>query len=86
MFNEIIEYLKCKSMDEIIEACNDIYEYRYITGVLKQKSIIRKMSLETNFGVRDLCDCIETYASQTLFYAVKLLMIEKPYCFIDTRM
>lgn len=82
MRTKIIEYLKCKSMDEIIEACNDIYEYRYITGVLAESSIIRKMAKETNFFPRDICDAIEIYAGEKLRKTVKLLLLQRPFEFI----
>lgn len=85
MLKEIFEYLDCKSMDEIVEACNDIYEYRYLTGVLKADSIIRGMSSATDFPIRDLCDAIEEYAAEKFNRVVKMLMIEKPFRYIDTR-
>lgn len=85
MMEKIFEYLKCKSMDEIVEACNSIYEYRYITGVLNQNSIVRKMANETGFCARDICNAIEEYAAIRLKNTVKMLMLEKAHHFIDAQ-
>lgn len=82
MLNEIIECLKCKSMDKIIEACNDIYEYRYITGILSNNSIVRRMSKETCFKIQDLCEAIMDYATTKLQSTIKLLMLERTFNFI----
>ena len=80
---EIIKYLKKKSFEDIVKACNDIYDYKYITGELKENSILRVFASEMGTtNVRDIEAAVIEYASRKLSKSVLLLFETQPYRFL----
>ena len=82
----IKQYLDKQPVSTLLRACNDIYEWNYITGSLNKYSVVHLMAKETNMTECDIADEIVRYASFYKFdKVVKLLMLETPYMFIDTK-
>ena len=62
---------------DIIQMCNEIYEWRHVTGKLPQDSLTQKISKEYILNTRDFEKCIIDEANRRYNNIVKLLFEEK---------
>lgn len=72
------------SDDKLIEMCDEIFEWKYNLGILPDESPLRQLADETNMSVRGLEENILNEASHRFKKLILLLMLDRPYNFLDT--
>lgn len=72
------------SDDKLIEMCNEIFEWKHHRGILPDGSSLRQLSDESNMPVRTLEEYILNEASHRFKKIILLLMLDRPYNFLDT--
>lgn len=72
------------SDDKLIEMCNEIFEWKHHRGTLPDESSLRQLSNELDMPVRTLEENILNEATHRFRELVLLLMLDRPYIFLDT--
>lgn len=72
------------SDDKLIEMCNEIFEWKHHRGILPDGSSLRQLSNELDMPVRTLEEYILNEASHRFKKLILLLMLDRPYIFLNT--
>ena len=85
-YKEMEDYIKYMLTDtELVELCNDIYDYKHINGVLNKTSpLINLMENLEYKNIRDIENVVIEVASERLSKSVLLLLQSVPYKFFKT--
>ena len=79
---EIKNYIEHLDIDELIDLCNDISEWRYDTGELKTDCSLSQLSKDLQESPRRLEACILYESHERLGSIVKLLLKDEPCRYI----
>lgn len=80
---KIKDFLAEQTMDDIVQAANEIYDYRYTTGILPQNSVIEKFGKDLEYkNYRDICDAIEEFICEKMGNLIVLCLREHAEQFI----
>ena len=79
---EIKNYIEHLDIDELIDLCNDISEWRYDTGELKTDCSLSQLSKDLQESPRRLEACILYESHERLGSIVKLLLKDEPWRYI----
>ena len=82
-YMEMKNYIEHMSADGLVSLCNDIYEWKYITGTLKPNCTLNILAENLQYwDIRNMEKVIVSAAAKKLNKVVALLMQEVPYEFI----
>lgn len=84
-YKEMENYIEHMNPDGLVNLCNDIYEWKYITGVLKPDCTLNVLADNLQYwDIRSMEKIIIRVATEKFNKVVVMLMQEAPYKFIQT--
>lgn len=84
-YKEMENYIEHMNPDGLVNLCNDIYEWKYITGVLNPDCTLNVLADNLQYwDIRSMEEVIIRVATKKFNKVVVMLMKEAPYKFMRT--
>lgn len=82
-YKEVDSYIEHMDENELVALCNDIYDWMYISGVLKPESVLVQLSVKLKFEDRRcLANYIIRESAKRFNKTVLLLLQNQPHDFL----
>lgn len=84
-YTEVEKYIEHMNPDGLISLCNDIYDWKYVTGTLKPDCSLNQLSENLQYcDISDIEKIVIRVAAKKLDKVVLLLMQNVPHEFMRT--
>ena len=84
-YKEMENYIEHMNLDGLVNLCNDIYEWKYITGMLKPDCTLNVLAENIQYwDIRNMEKVIIRVATKKFKKVVSMLMQEVPHEFLRT--
>lgn len=85
-YHEVENYIEHMSADGLLNLCNDIYDWKYVTGKLNPDCTLNRLAENLQFWeLRDIENIVLRVATKKFHNVVPLLMLSAPHEFIKKR-